>query len=388
MRGARGPSLGESVPRRVVGLDAIGTSPFHDGVQSFVADQDRYQRQMLLPEIGASGQERLCEARMILIGCGALGCVSADLLARAGAGTLRLVDRDLVELTNLQRQSLFTEADARARKPKAIAARDRLAQVNSEIALDARIADLRSGNAERLVLEMPGGPAQVIVDGTDNFEVRYLLNDLAVRHGIPLVYGGAVGVRGVVMPVVPGRGQCLRCLSPDPPAPGSLPTCDTAGVLGAITTLVGAQQAAIAIRLIAGSTPPEPALLEFDAWTGASRALQLSDPDPQCPCCALGHFDFLEGEAESESTFLCGQDAVQVMPTRVHELDLARLHRSLDSHGRFRVDEWMCRGTLHAEQGETTNDLELTVFADGRAIVRGTRDPTRARAIYARYVGA
>jgi len=353
---------------------------------------DRYHRQVILPQLGAAGQERLTAARLLIVGCGALGCAAADLLARAGVGTLRIVDRDVVERTNLQRQVLFDERDAEARAPKAHAAAARLAAVNRDIRVDPVIADIRSANVERLATDIDGATADAIVDGTDNFETRYLLNDVAAKHGLPLVYGGAVGVRGVVMPVLPRRGPCLRCIWPEPPASGSQPTCDTAGVLGAITSVVGALEAALAIRLIAqGPERIEPALSEIDAWTGETRRIRLGSPVPACPCCGDRRFDFLAARGESEVGTLCGRDAVQVMPAGATAVDLAALERRLSTHGDFRADGVLCRGLLArepADAGDGEGGIELTVFGDGRAIVRGTRDAARARALYARYVGS
>lgn len=342
--------------------------------------RDRYHRQSLLPEVGQAGQQRLARGCVAVVGVGALGCVSADLLARAGVGRLILIDRDIVESTNLQRQTLYTEADASAGVAKALAARRRLVQVNGTVTIEAHSADLSPENAEDLL-----EGADVIVDGTDNFETRYVLNDLAVDAKVPLVLGGGVATRGTVMPVVPGRGPCLRCLSEA--LPEQRETCDTAGVLGPIVAMIGARQAAIALRLLVEGTASIPIVLEsFDAWTGEARSIDLSSArDPACPCCGLGRRDFLDGQGVGRTVRLCGRNAVQVTPASVGLIDLALVASKLASAGPVVSAEGLVRSTI-AGSG-TDPAFEITVFGDGRAIVKGTEDAARARSIYARYVG-
>lgn len=344
---------------------------------------------MLLPGIGEEGQRRLLNAHAAVIGCGALGTVAAEILVRAGVGRVTLVDRDIVEWTNLQRQTLFEEADARDGTPKAAAAAARLALVNSGVRIDALVADFNSGNAERLlnVGEHRGEPNQpwpgVLVDGTDNFETRYLLNDVAIKHGVPYVYGGAVGTRGMQMTILPGRTACMRCVFPDLPPPGSAPTCDTAGVLASVTGIIANVQAAEAIKILLGRLDLiAPTLLEFDLWTNHRRRLDLARArDPACPCCGRRRFEFLDAPTAA-AVSLCGSGAMQVLPARVAVLDLAAMEVGLIAHGRTSRTEHVVRASLMAEKAE------LTVFRDGRAIIKGTSDPARARALYARFVGA
>ncbi|MAY73471.1 MAG: thiamine biosynthesis protein ThiF [Phycisphaerae bacterium] len=361
----------------------------------------RYHRQTLLPDWGDEGQARLGASRAVVVGVGALGCVIAEHLARAGVGRLTLVDRDVVERTNLQRQTLFTEADADEATPKAEAARRRLGEVNSEVGVEAVVADFRGRNAERLVGagSRASGPGSVlpdqppvpgsrclIIDGTDNFETRFVLNDLAVKHGLPYVYGGAVGTRGMVMVVDP-RDEwrpCLRCLFRDVPPPGSQPTCDTAGVLAPAVGVIGSMQAAEAIKLMLGAGESvSRELVEIDLWVNTHRRVPLDGArDPACPCCAERRFEFLDGDRGGGQVSLCGRDAVQVSPGEGGRVDLPALAQRLAAHGSFNANRFLVRGTLEESA------LSLTVFADGRAIVNGTDDPARARAIYARYVGA
>ena len=374
-----------------------------------MASPDRYHRQTLLPGIGAEGQARLKQSHALIVGCGALGCASADLLCRAGVGTLTIVDRDLVEWTNLQRQCLFDERDAAERAPKADAARRRLGAVNSEVRVNAIVADFTHRNAEAIIRgthaanrtdEAPPRPVHVLIDGTDNFQTRYLLNDLSIKFGIPYCYAGVVGTRGMQMTVLPGTTACLRCLFPEPPAPGTTETCDTAGVLGPAVQISAACQAADAMKVLLGrSDLIAPTLLEFDLWTTQRRRIDLSSftdaaARRDCPCCGTRDFAYLEGRAADDAATLCGQGAVQVAPAACSVdapgtagPDLNALAARLRAHGRVEVNRFLVRASLdheHAEHGP----VELTVFADGRAIVRGTTRADTARSIVSRYVGA
>jgi molybdopterin-synthase adenylyltransferase len=357
----------------------------------------RYHRQMLLPEIGAPGQERLAAARAAIIGCGALGCTLADLLARAGVGNLHIIDRDVVELTNLQRQTLFTESDAAAGLPKAEAARRRLASINSQIEIHTHTADLTARNAERLLQPVlspcRGQPAALLLDATDNFQTRFLLNDVSVKHATPLIYGGVVGTRGMQATFTPfgdRRTPCLRCLFDAPPPPGSTPTCDTAGVLGPVVQMVAAAQATEAIKFLIGRRDLiAPGMLDLDPWSSppVHRRLDIGRPREDCRACALRRFDFLDAAA-AEHTALCGQDAVQVSAPAEGQLDLAALHHRLAPHGDFALmGDLLLRGVFSAERSDKGEQLALTLFPDGRAIIRGTTNPTRARTLYARYIG-
>jgi molybdopterin/thiamine biosynthesis adenylyltransferase len=351
-------------------------------------DHPRYHRQTLLPDFTSEAQARLAQSSVAIVGCGALGCASADLLVRAGVGAATLIDRDIVELTNLQRQSLYDERDATDAMPKAEAAKRRLTAVNSEVTLHAVVADLTADNAERTLAD-----ASVLVDGTDNFDTRFLLNDLAVRRGIPYVYGGAVGTRGMAMTVLPPAERdaealpCLRCLFPEPPPPGSQPTCDTAGVLGPVVAMVGAYQAGEALKLLINRTDLVlRSLLDFDPWNGDRRRLPLAGArDPDCPCCARRRFEFLSGERAAGTAALCGRDAVQVSPRPGQKIDLAALAQRLAPAGDFRLGPFTLAGTLNESSGAP--GTRLTIFRDGRALVQGTTDPTKARTLYDRLIG-
>lgn len=344
----------------------------------------RYHRQKLLPELGAEGQARLASAHAAVVGVGALGCTSADLLVRAGVGRVTLIDRDIVETTNLQRQTLYTEADAEAGLPKAVAAAGRLRAVNSAIRIDHHVADANASTIERLLV-VPGSPPDAILDGTDNFDTRLLINDVACKHGIAYFYAGGVAGRGMAAPVLPGdeRGlPCLRCLMPEPPPPGSQPTCDTAGVFGPAIVIAAAVQAGEAIKLLAGRRDlVSPTLLEFDLLGTTRRRLDLAGMrDPACPCCVDGRHEFLDAPP-SGSTALCGSGAVQVLPAAGRHVDLAALARRLEPVGRFDRTPFFLRGKLNDPP------QRLTVFADGRALFHDVDDPARARALYARFIG-
>lgn len=359
----------------------------------------RYHRQTLLAGIGEAGQARLGAGHALIVGCGALGTVSADLLVRAGVGTVTIVDRDIVEWTNLQRQTLFTETDVREGLPKAEAARRRLEQVNADVRIRAIVADFNPQNASGLMAGKCDPPG-VIVDGTDNFETRYLLNDLAVSNGVPYAYGGAVGTRGMSMTIVPGRTSCLRCIFDEPPPPGAGETCDTVGVLAPVAAIVASCQAADAIKVLVGREDLlSGTLLEFDLWHNQRRRIDVSAPAAGCPCCGAERFEFLDGQRGSGAVSLCGRDAVQVRPGSSRDgvgMDLARLHERLSPHGRFEVTPHLIRGTLKHEQptggdgqsGSEGGGVQITVFADGRALFHGIREEDHARALYARYIGA
>ncbi len=333
---------------------------------------ERYHRQTLLPQIGKR-QALLGQGRVLILGCGALGTVVADQLARAGVGYLRLVDRDVVEATNLQRQVLFAESDIGA--PKAVAAGQRIACVNSEIQTDARIVDVHSGNIETL---MEG--TQLVLDGTDNVATRYLLNDVCVKKGLPWVYGACVGTEGRVMPILPDQA-CLRCIFPTPPGASELPTCDTAGVLGSAANIVGSLQAALAIKILIGE-PIEPALTAFDAWTGRFHAISITNSRrADCPCCGKRNFEFLDRASDSEAT-LCGRNAVQIRPGKPVNVDLAAVAGRLESLGTVERSAYLLRCRFCE-----CPEIEFTLFPDGRAIVGGTHELRRARTLYAKYIG-
>jgi molybdopterin/thiamine biosynthesis adenylyltransferase len=331
---------------------------------------DRYSRQIIFFGIGVTGQERLLASTAAIVGCGALGSFQAGALARAGVGRLVLIDRDYVERSNLQRQWLYDEADAAEGLPKAIAAARRLASINPDVEATPRVADLTPANIDELL-----GEAAILLDGTDNFETRYLLNDYAVRQGIPWIYGAAVGSYGLTMPVVPGRTACLKCVYPNPPA-GAQPTCETAGVVNAITSLIASLQVAQALRILTGAEP-QARITTADVWSGEIRQIELPGPDPQCPACGRREFPHLEARQRPPIS-LCGRNAVQIHD-RERPLDLGDLARRLMPLGEVRANEFALRFVVAP--------YEMTIFPDGRAIIKGTQDPALARSLYARYIG-
>ncbi len=337
---------------------------------------ERYSRQILFPGIGAEGQRRLLAARALVVGCGALGSAQVEALARAGVGSLRVVDRDFVEESNLQRQTLFTERDARERLPKAAAAARRVAEINSDVSVEAEVLDVNNSNVERLI-----DGCDVVVDGTDNFATRYLVNDACVKRGVPWVYGAAVGSYGVTLTVRPRVTPCLRCVFEEEPAAASAPTCDTAGVIMPIISVVAAVQVSEVLKLLTGRVGDlHGALMGFDVWRNEWRRIKLGPPAPDCPVCALGRYETLAAEAGDFAAVLCGRDAVQISPRRAAQIDLSSLAERLRAAGEVKVNDYLVRLSVGAH--------ELTIFRDARAIIRGTDDPVVARTLYARYVGS
>jgi len=333
---------------------------------------ERYARQTRFEPLGPAGQAAISRSRAVIVGCGALGGTSAELLARAGCGHLTLIDRDYVEINNLQRQVLFSEADAKEVLPKAIAAQRRLRAINSHIEIQGVVDDLMAHNADDLL-----GGANVIVDGTDNFEARYLINDYAVKHGVDWIYGAALGSYGLVMPILPGRSACFRCVYPSPPE-GAQPTCETAGVLGPITSMVGSLQAAIALQILSGNRASvRLKITTSDVWYGPLREIDQADRQPTCPCCGQLNFEWLTGGREAPAS-LCGRNAVQIH-SRDKSVDLADLRLRLAGMGEVRANEFALR--------LRKDPYEITVFSDGRAIVKGTTDIGVARAVYAQLLG-
>jgi len=333
----------------------------------------RYSHHWRLPELGRTGQERLLSARILIVGCGALGATLASLTARAGVGAIRIVDRDFVDLSNLQRQTLFDEDDVAQRLPKAEAARRKLASINSGIVVEAIVADAGPQNIETL---MQG--VDLVLDGTDNAETRYVINDACLKRGVPWVYGGVVGVRGLMMSVLPAAGPCLRCLFREPPAPGSLSTCDTLGVLATAPALVAAIQATEALKILTG-TPPVQGVLSIDLWRMEFQSIFVAR-QPDCPACARHEYSFLEDRKTSHAVRLCGRDIVQISPPEPTDIDLEGMARTLAVAGRARSNGFLLDFRVE--------DYELVVFRDGRMLVKGTSDPAIARALVARYLGA
>lgn len=334
----------------------------------------RYARQSAMPWIGEEGQARIAAATVGVVGVGALGCVSAELLARAGVGRLVLVDRDLVEETNLQRQLLYTEAHVVARIPKARAAAEVLATIRSDLQIDPWDVDMGAEQARDLF-----GACDLVVDGTDNYETRFLLNDAAVEAGKPWIYGGAVSTHGALLAIRPSHSPCLRCLFPELPPPGSAPTCETAGVLGSAATAVASLQVAEAVKLLVGRE---------DLLTSGVAELELSPlslrvtplpRDPECRCCEGRHFDFLEEREGSRTHKLCGRDSVMVLAPKGTKLDLATQEARLKSSNPVFRNAYLLQTEWEG--------FPVTLYADGRAMIQGTKDPVKARALYARFLG-
>jgi adenylyltransferase/sulfurtransferase len=351
----------------------------------------RYNRQTLLPQIGQAGQARLRDSRVLLIGCGALGGHLAEQLVRSGVGHLRLVDRDIVEWSNLQRQVLFDEQDAREGLPKAIAAVTRLKKINSEVEIDPIVADVHAGNIEELChldpslrIQDSALRTQLLLDGTDNVQTRYLINDVAVKHSIPWIYGACVGTEGRMMPILPGVTPCLRCIFSEPPSAGELPTCDTAGVLGPAAAVVAAMQAAAAIKILTGNLPAiTHELTQVDLWSHRFRSISVEDGRrSDCIACGQRQFEFLADRSAELATALCGRNAVQIRPPASSPIDLKSLAQRLSSAGEIDQTRYLLKCRLREDQ-----TIQLTVFPDARALIHGTSDPARARSIYARYVG-
>ena len=333
----------------------------------------RYSRQRRFAPLGEAGQERIRKATVVIVGCGALGTVMAELLTRAGVGRLRIVDRDFVELSNLQRQFLFDESDAAEGLPKAIAAARRLARLNAEVEIEPVVADLVPANVEELLED-----ADLILDGTDNFETRFLMNDAAVSTGRPWIYAAAVGSYGLKFAIVPGQTACLRCIYPEPPT-GAQPTCETDGVLGPLTSTIASLAAADALKILAsGPETIGERLTTVDVWSGVIRQIATPARDPECPCCARREFTHLDGSQRAPIS-LCGRNAVQIHERR-RPVNLQELAQRLALIAPVRANEFALRTTV--------DSYELTVFPDGRAIIKGTTDPGIARSVYARYVGA
>lgn len=336
---------------------------------------DRYAKQTRFAPFGEEGQRRLGEARALLCGCGALGSVIAQTLVRAGVGRLTIVDRDFLELSNLQRQVLFTELDVAERLPKAVAAANHLRAANSEVEVEPVVADVTAAN----LAELADGHT-LLLDGTDNFETRLLLNDYAVREDKPWVYGGVIGAEGRVMPITPGKSACLACLIAEPPAPGDTPTCDSAGVLGPAVGVVASLQAIEAMKLIAGADDAVArGLTVIDLWTGRWRRLDVSR-DPACRACGERRFDWLEGRRGSQAVVLCGRNSVQLSPpTGSEPIDLQAMRARLASLGEVAGNDYLLRLRYEGH--------DLTLFADGRAIISGVDTEAAARSVWARCVG-
>lgn len=397
-------------------MTATDTQAIETQTTDIPSDLARYHRQMLLPGFGEVGQRKLLGATALVVGCGALGTVIANMLARAGVGHLIIVDRDFIEMTNLQRQVLFDEDDVANAIPKAEAARQKIAKINSQVEVSAVVDDVNHTNIEWLAGVKPDGsdaadsPAgrkvDIIVDGVDNFETRYLANDCAVKHGIPYVYGGAVGTVGASYPILPhtvapgaagdtqwekdGRATpCLRCIFEQAPPPGLNPTCDTAGVIGPAVSIVANFEVLETLKILTGNLDAvSTTMLNLDLWGNTVRqfkvakAYDISD----CKCCHHRDFEFLDGKFASGTTTLCGRNAVQITQKLGdgQKLDFAEITKRLEQHCKVNGSKFMLRADI-TDNGEP---YELTLFTDGRAIIKGTQKPSVAKSIYAKYVGA
>jgi len=336
---------------------------------------DRYSRQVLFAGIGEAGQERLRQSRALIIGCGALGSAQAESLARAGVGNLRIVDRDFVEFSNLQRQTMFTESDATNRLPKAIAAANHIRKVNSDISVEPEIADVNHSNVERLIQD-----CDVVIDGTDNFATRYLINDACVKHSVNWIYGAAVGSYGATMTIRPRVTPCLCCVFPETPAAATAPTCDTAGVIMPIINIVAAVQVSEALKLLTGNENDlHGSLMQFDVWRNQWRSISVGARAEDCAACSLGKFESLQPESAEFAAVLCGRHAVQVSPARPIRVDLNQLSERLARAGEVKGNDYLLRFR--------TGEFEMTIFQDARSIIRGTDDISTARSLYAKFVG-
>ncbi|MGO9864523.1 MAG: ThiF family adenylyltransferase [Terriglobales bacterium] len=342
-----------------------------DDLRTDLNINDRYSRQVLFREIGAEGQRRLAQSRVVIVGCGATGSALASLLGRAGVGTLRIVDRDYVEPSNLQRQTLFDENDARESLPKAIAAARQISRFNSQVAVEPHVADLVPANADSLL-----GGVDLILDGTDNFETRYLINDYAVKNSVAWIYAAAVASYAVTMNILPGETACLACIFPEPPR-GTVETCETAGILNSAVNLVASIAATEALKFLVGArSKMRRTLLSWDVWTNERAELAAIQPRAGCRACS-GDFVHLAGEGRPHIT-MCGRNSVQIHE-RERPVDFAELSTRLQPHGKVRHNEFVLKFWREP--------YEMTLFPDGRAIIKGTTDTAIARSLYARYVG-
>jgi molybdopterin/thiamine biosynthesis adenylyltransferase len=365
--------------RRMGSLPATSSNRAMSDESTSAADPAlaRYVRQMRYPPIGKQGQERLLASRALIVGCGALGSVLANTLARAGVGRLRLVDRDFLELNNLQRQVLYDEEDVAAGLPKAIAAKNRLDKINSQIEIEAVVGDVDHTNIGRLL-----DGVDCLVDGTDNFETRFLLNDAALKFNVPWVYGGCLGAEGQVLTIIPGQTPCLRCIMPEPPPPGSTPTCDSAGILGTIIGVVASMQANEALKILSGHTEAISRTWNvLDLWDNQMRQIKLDSFGDRsaCPTCSGREYPWLDGKRGSHTAVLCGRNSVQLSFPGREPISLDQLADKLAAVGTVTKNRYLVRAAIEKYQ--------VTVFPDGRAVIGGTEDVAEAKSVYAKYVG-
>jgi molybdopterin/thiamine biosynthesis adenylyltransferase len=338
---------------------------------------ERYSRQILFQHIGEERQKVLMSSSAVVIGCGALGTVSSSYLTRAGIGQIRIIDRDYIEESNLQRQILFDENDISENLPKAIAAQRKLQKINTKVKIEGIVTDVNYANIEELTQGV-----DIIIDGTDNFETRFLINDFCVKNSVPWIYGACIGGRGVVMNIIPSETPCLRCVFETMPQIGSFPTCDTAGVIGPIAGIIASIQVTEAIKILSEDYESiNKTLIEFDVWNTKFRQIDVSGLKElnNCPTCKLHNYTFLEAEDGVMTTFLCGKNAVQVMSRNRGSIDLRQLEQRLGSVADVSCNAFMLKFKV--------KDHEFTVFPDGRAIITGTADSSTAKTLYSKYLG-
>jgi molybdopterin/thiamine biosynthesis adenylyltransferase len=336
---------------------------------------NRYSKQILMPEIGEKGQERLSKSSVLIAGCGALGTVIANSIVRAGAGFVRIIDRDFIEYNNLPRQVLFDEEDIKKGLPKAVAAAEKLRLINSDIKIEPVVADLTSENIEHLMKGM-----DIVIDGTDNFETRFLINDACVKLGVPWVYGGVVSTSGMSYAIIPGKTPCFKCFISKVPPPGSTPTCDTVGVLGMAVNIVASIEVVEAIKILIGDFDALiKKLIVVDPWYGTWKLIDLKKSDTRCSVCDDRQFEFLEQKRGTRTTSLCGQNSVQIIPPKADRISFEDLAGRLKSVGNATYNKYMLK--LKVDQ------YEFTIFPDGRAIVKGTNDESAAKTLLSKYIG-
>ena len=335
--------------------------------------KNRYLSQIVFPEIGKEGQEKIKNAKVIVIGCGALGCAIANNLVRAGIGKIKIVDRDLVEISNLQRQILYDEEDVRERIPKSIAAKRKLEKINSEVKIEAIVSDVNFRNIEDLIKD-----CDIVLDGTDNFETRFLINEACVKHEIPWIYGAVIGGAGSTATIIPEKTPCLRCIIEEIPSPGNLPTCDTLGVLNTIPATIASIQTTEALKIILENENLNNDLILIDLWSSSWEKIKI-ERKRNCPVCVKKKYIFLEGEEISHATSLCGRNAVQIVPQKRSQISFKKLEEKLKHLGKVKYNEFVL--------SFKTGDYELIVFPDARVIVKGTTDISIAKTLYAKYLG-
>jgi molybdopterin/thiamine biosynthesis adenylyltransferase len=340
-------------------------------------DMSRYSRQILFAPIGEEGQRRLLNSRVAIVGMGALGTVLANHMVRAGVGFVRILDRDFVETSNLQRQMLYHEHHAKEGLPKAIAAAKTLRHINSAVTVEPIVTDLTWANAEEHLSDV-----DLVLDGTDNFQVRFLINDVCVKHSIPWVYGGGVSAHGMTLPILPGETPCLRCLFDSAPAPGITQTCDTAGVIGPIIHIIASLQAVEALKILVGAQDKvRRTMLNLSIWDYQHSSVDISRAKrPNCPCCGQRKFEYLEERSGNEAISLCGRNSIQISPPEPWNVDLAALAARLSQSGKVETNKFLVRFSVN-------EDIRLVIFQDGRVLVQGTDDLSTARSLYAKYIG-